>query len=236
MGVHALQPAWGAQPIELAVLSSQPDMVSGGAALVQLNAPGVSGWTARLDGRNVTTSFRSAAGSDTLVALLSDLKDGKNVLEIQVARRVRGRLELVNHSLSGPIFSGPHVRARLIAANGTADNQVILTYPRYSLLELWSLTKVSWTGYEAVCAERAQSLVEQMNQWLNNIATDKAAGSASAKVVRNKPAELSDGCWATNGEHIVERATYGGPRRCNQLYPAHADPRIAAGDPWPMIS
>ena len=33
------------------------------------------------------------------------------------------------------------------------------------------------------------------------------------------------------GEKIVEPLTWDGKSRCNQLYPAHADPRIASGAP-----
>jgi len=132
-----------------------------------------------------------------------------------------------NHAL----FMSFIARARLIAANGSAANQVILTYPRYSSLDIWSLTKQQWTNFESVYPERAQYLVREMDQWLNNIAADGTEGSLTAKVARNKPSDLADSCWAANGEHIVERATYDGPGRCNQLYPAHADPRIAAGGP-----
>jgi hypothetical protein len=33
------------------------------------------------------------------------------------------------------------------------------------------------------------------------------------------------------GEKIVEPQTFDGKGRCNQLYPAHSDPRMAAGAP-----
>jgi len=49
--------------------------------------------------------------------------------------------------------------------------------------------------------------------------------------VRDKPADLADACWTEQGEKIVEPQTYDGTGRCNQLYPAHADPRIVAGSP-----
>ncbi len=51
------------------------------------------------------------------------------------------------------------------------------------------------------------------------------------KVARNKPPEVADACWTQTGEKIVEPASYTGGGRCNQLYPPHADPRIAAGAP-----
>ena len=120
-------------------------------------------------------------------------------------------------------------RARLIAANGSAGNQVLLVYPRYSLLDLARF--MDTRRFEAVFAERASELVRQMDHWLDAIAEDGAEGTLSTKVVRDRPADLADGCWGTDGERIVEPATYNGASRCNQLYPPHADPRIAAGGP-----
>jgi hypothetical protein len=106
-------------------------------------------------------------------------------------------------------------RARLMAANGEADNQIILTFPRWS----------------ATGPDQARYLVQQMDRWLDNIAADGVDGTLAAKVVRDKPGTLADGCWATNGEHIVERRLYRGQGRCDQEYPAYADPRIVAGGP-----
>lgn len=120
-------------------------------------------------------------------------------------------------------------RARLIAANGNARNQVLLVFPRYSILDFVRLMGTS--RFETVFAEQAHQLVQQMDRWLDAVTADSAEGSLSDKVARNKPADLADGCWATNGEQITEPASYGGVGRCNQLYPAYEDPRIAAGGP-----
>jgi hypothetical protein len=70
-----------------------------------------------------------------------------------------------------------------------------------------------------------------MNQWLDNIAQDTSNASAAVKVARDKPSGLTDACWTSDGEKIVEPLTYDGKGRCNQLYPAHADPRMVAGSP-----
>jgi hypothetical protein len=100
-------------------------------------------------------------------------------------------------------------RARLVAANGDAGNQVMIT------------------------ANDFTPLVKQINsldQWLDNIANDPAPLSHK-KVVRHKPAELVDACYSPTEEYIPEPATYKGPGVCNQLYPSHADPRLVAGEP-----
>ena len=70
-----------------------------------------------------------------------------------------------------------------------------------------------------------------MNQWLDNIAADTSHDSAMVKVAHDKPAGLADACWSETGEKIEEPLTYDGKSRCNDLYPAHADSRIAAGAP-----
>jgi hypothetical protein len=124
-------------------------------------------------------------------------------------------------------FRSFEARVRLIKANGTADNQSILVYPRLEFIQLASYLR----NPEILDAEGERDLVPLMDRWLDNIEVDNAAGTVSAKVSRNKPAELSDGCIAIDGERIVEPTTYDGPGKCNQLYPPHGDPRLAAGAP-----
>ncbi len=111
-------------------------------------------------------------------------------------------------------FRSMVIRARLKAANGTADNMVTLMFPPSGTPPL-----------------RASDLVASMNQWLDNIAKDTSKSSAAVKVARDKPSGLMDACWTSEGEKIVEPLTYDGKGRCNELYPAHADPRIMAGAP-----
>ncbi len=116
-------------------------------------------------------------------------------------------------------------RARLMKANGQADNQVVLVDPRVDTLYQMPQPLIS----PAVI--RVRSLMQHLDRWLDEIAADQGPGTQAEKVVRNKPKTLSDGCWAIDGEQISEPATYKGPGRCNQLYPSHGNPRIAAGGP-----
>jgi Tannase-like family of unknown function (DUF6351) len=110
-------------------------------------------------------------------------------------------------------FRSMVTRARLKAANGAADNQVTLMFPP--------------TGTPV----RPGELLASMNEWLDNIAKDTSNASAASKVAHDKPAGLTDACWTAEGEKIVEPLTFDGKGRCNQLYPAHSDPHIAAGAP-----
>jgi len=120
-------------------------------------------------------------------------------------------------------------RARLVAARGNADNQVILVGPRIEIFPRMfpALAAVSMTADKQLQLE----LVRQMDHWLDNIARDESTGQQASKIARNRPAVLADGCWTIDGKRIVEHATYDGSGVCSQLYPPHGDPRLAAGEP-----
>jgi hypothetical protein len=107
-------------------------------------------------------------------------------------------------------------RARLVASNGRADNQIILRMP----------PKSPQSGAGALADP-----IRLMDSWLDNIAKDQSKDSLAVKVARNKPPEAQDTCWTDTGERIAEPASYTTNGRCNQLYPPHADPRIASGGP-----
>jgi hypothetical protein len=111
-------------------------------------------------------------------------------------------------------------RARLMAANGRTDNQVMLVFAPGSGGVLLTSPK-----------SRYVQAVGLMDHWLDNIAKDTSSDSMAVKVVRDKPSDLVDACWTTQGEKIAEPQTYDGHGRCSQLYVAYGDPRIAAGAP-----
>jgi Tannase-like family of unknown function (DUF6351) len=109
-------------------------------------------------------------------------------------------------------FRSMVIRARLTESNGSAGNQVTLMFPP--------------SGPAPV---KLGELATLMNQWLDNIAQDTSHDSPQVKAAHDKPAGLTDACWTTEGEKIVEPLTWKGKGRCNDMYPAHADSRIAAG-------
>jgi hypothetical protein len=107
------------------------------------------------------------------------------------------------------------MRARLIAANGTAANQVILTGP----------PQVGFANAPAYADIEATAL-EEMNRWLDDIAGDHAsAPSTLEKVVRDKPSDLVDACYTETGTKVTD------PGLCQQMYPVHSNPRLQAGEP-----
>ena len=92
--------------LTITVLSSRPDMVSGGNALVEI-APAAEGVTVLVNGRDMTSSLRTQG--DRLVGLVEQLRDGTNTVEARSGSR-RARLTLTNHPITGPILSGEHLK------------------------------------------------------------------------------------------------------------------------------
>ncbi len=96
------------------VLSSRPDTVSGGDALVRVDVPGqlpIGHVVIKLNGQNITPTFHADPAGRSFTGLVGGLKVGVNALEVFTNPTGRGhpdaQLPLVNHPITGPIFSGP---------------------------------------------------------------------------------------------------------------------------------
>ena len=74
------QSARSQESAKIKVLSSQPDRVSGGDALVEIS--GSSGLAVSLNGKDDTSAFHPGAKPGTLVGLVDGLKLGKNQLKV----------------------------------------------------------------------------------------------------------------------------------------------------------
>ena len=133
----------GGQRFEIAVVSSAPDQVSGGDALVEITVPRQiepAQVQVTVDGTDVTDAFADPEGDHRLLGLVDGLVDGDNVLRVEVAGgREQGRghgrpraaeVTLVNHPSGGPIFSGPQQQPFVCAtARGRFDGRPILGQP-----------------------------------------------------------------------------------------------------------
>lgn len=100
-------------------------------------------------------------------------------------------------------------RERLKAANGNADNQVILTNPPGRL----SIT-----------------FLRQMDQWLDNIARDTAPGTPAQKVARNRPPKWSTPVGPRTVRRSPNRKPSTGPAaalNCIPITPIRASPPAA---------
>lgn len=110
------------------------------------------------------------------------------------------------------------MRDRLIEANGTSANQVIIANQ----------------PTPAQMAAAATYELDAMDRWLTAIGDDTSRRGQAEKVVANKPADLGDGCYVSATARILEPLTYQGGGRCGALYPVGANPRLVAGSDLSM--
>lgn len=121
-------------------------------------------------------------------------------------------------AVDAEIHQGIHtkmVRARLIAANGHADN--LVSWEEVGDVA-GGLPGAEGDASQSEAARRAAFLT--LDEWLTSMEADKSGSPLAEKVVRNKPAEARDTCWVA-----------GRPDACGDGLPHYADPRIVAGGP-----
>jgi hypothetical protein len=101
---------------DIVTLSNRADLISGGDALVEVSLPrGVRlrDVTIRLNGANITGQFQADASGKVLRGLVTGLAAGRNELSAQAAghhgQGPRSRLTITNHSIGGPVLSGPQI-------------------------------------------------------------------------------------------------------------------------------
>jgi hypothetical protein len=92
------------------VSNPRPNLVSGGDVLTRVDVP--AGLDARrvgvrLNGADVTSAF-ARQPDGTLLGRVEGLKDGRNLLSVRASggRYRSDQLTVVNHSITGPVFSG----------------------------------------------------------------------------------------------------------------------------------
>jgi hypothetical protein len=97
----------------ISVLSSRPDTVTGGDALVSIQVPegeALDRVAVMLNGHSVAADLHRDAVARTLTGLVSGLTIGDNSLEVFSGanhRQPAERLTLKNYPITGPVFSGP---------------------------------------------------------------------------------------------------------------------------------
>jgi hypothetical protein len=111
------------------------------------------------------------------------------------------------------------MRARMLAANGTDGNQVIIENMP--------------TAAEINAADNYE--LAKMDAWLTNIENDHSHRSAQQKVLDDKPAGLTDGCFlSATTEPASQILTDPGTGQCGAAYPVASNPRLVAGEPLTM--
>ena len=100
--------------VSLTTLSSRASMVSGGDVLVAVDAPAGTQPTLQVNGEDRTSQLSAVAppadapGAVRLEGLVTGLAEGDNDL-VATAGDANVELVVINHPVSGPIFSGPHL-------------------------------------------------------------------------------------------------------------------------------
>ncbi|AQV96630.1 hypothetical protein BJN34_22455 [Cupriavidus necator] len=90
------------------VLSSRPDMVSGGSALISVEIPsGVNPDRIKVKRGSTDITQRFNRTGSLWVGLASDLQIGENIISISIDDRPKGQKTIKNFSRNGPIISGP---------------------------------------------------------------------------------------------------------------------------------
>ena len=103
--------AVGAGEPAVRVLSNRADLVSGGDALVEVVLPegaDPSQVSVDVDGTDVSDAFALRADGRVL-GLVSGLVEGTNVLTALLPDGRGATIEIDNHPIGGPVFSGPQV-------------------------------------------------------------------------------------------------------------------------------
>ena len=101
-----------AQSLGITVLSTRPDMITGGDALVRIDVSGIPPAQVRvvLNDEDISDSFALAPDNQSLEGMVEGLQEGENVLiAMDGAGTTRTRTELRNHPLTGPVISGEHL-------------------------------------------------------------------------------------------------------------------------------
>ncbi|MGN6867573.1 MAG: DUF6351 family protein [Solirubrobacteraceae bacterium] len=110
------------------------------------------------------------------------------------------------------------IRARMLAANGTDGNQVIIeNAPTAAQIGAASVYELA-----------------EMDAWLTNIANDQSHRSAQHKVLADKPADLTDGCFLSATNLVHQTLTDPATGQCATTYPVASNPRLVSGEPLTM--
>ncbi len=120
-------------PPQISTLSNRADLVSGGDALVAVDFPSdvhAADLAMTLNGNDVSAAFAADASGTRVVGLVTGMVEGPNKL-VASAKGRSASLTLTNHSMGGPVFSGPQMQPWVCA---TVDGaQTTVTVPGTSL-------------------------------------------------------------------------------------------------------
>jgi hypothetical protein len=96
---------------EIEVMSNRADLISGGDALVSVDLLGTSprAVMVELNGKDVKSSF-AVRSNGRFEGLVTGLDEGKNILRVRPGNGVGRWIEITNHPIGGPVFSGEPIQ------------------------------------------------------------------------------------------------------------------------------
>jgi hypothetical protein len=139
--------------VQIKVLSTRANLVSGGEALVQVVLPprtSASRVKLRIGTRDVSPEFAQRPNGK-FEGLVTGLANGPNVLTARLRDGHGARLKIVNHPIGGPIFSGPQIQPWECQA-GAKDKQCDQP-PTYAYYYLPAGTSSTGSGASGIASE-----------------------------------------------------------------------------------
>jgi hypothetical protein len=169
----------------------------------------------------VPVPARSKASLTALRAVYADDLVNSGSLGLRTTPVIDQRIDLDHLGFGNDIHTTEWsfiIRARMLAANGTDGNQVIIE-------NLPTPTQVAAaSNYE----------LTEMDAWLTNIENDHSHHTAQRKVLDDKPAGLTDGCYSLTNDLVHQALTDPGTGQCGTIYPVASNPRLVAGESLTM--
>lgn len=94
----------------ISIVSSRPDTITGGDALVKVEFSGSDpdDFTVTAGGSAHTDAFSADADSGALIGLVTGLPLGESEIRVSTAGGAGAALAVTNYPITGPLFSGPH--------------------------------------------------------------------------------------------------------------------------------
>jgi hypothetical protein len=117
----AVAPGAIAQGLQINVLSTRADLVSGGQALTSISLPAgtdPSKVTVTLNGQDVSGQFAPRRNGQ-FEGLLSGLVNGPNTVRVSLPDGSAVTTTIIDHPIGGPIFAGPQVQPWVCQAGAT---------------------------------------------------------------------------------------------------------------------
>src|SRR2546427_5222642 len=95
--------------LKIEAVSNRADLVSGGDVLLRVTLPRKQQGTLSVNGAAVPGALHAAPDGNGYLALVTGLPLGRNTIALSSHGRMV-HLDVTNHAIGGPIFSGPHLQ------------------------------------------------------------------------------------------------------------------------------